>query len=229
MAEGVTKQRVLQPNRKAMDVATAVDISQGQRPEGALMPTAAVQVAPELAERAAQQFQQQGQQQQLGQEQQQQAEVQEAVKEEGGQQEQQPPQAQQQGQRAQQQEPYLVPACAAWFRWDGIADVEEAHFKDFLAAHPANPERYRDYRNAVINKYRFVRQWGQMQGQGQVQDSAGSREVLPKPAGLPAWPRPRATLPLHFPFSPPLTCLPACLSVPLILHCLAAGRTRRGS
>ncbi len=54
------------------------------------------------------------------------------------------------------QEPYLVPACAAWFRWDGIADVEEAHFKDFLAADPAaNPERYREYRNAIINKYRW--------------------------------------------------------------------------
>ena len=104
-------------------------------------------MAPELAQRA----QQQGQEQQ-----QQQVEVQAAVKEEGGQQqEQQPPQAQQQGQRAQQQEPYLVPACAAWFRWDGIADVEEAHFKDFLAANPSNPERYRDYRNAIINKYRW--------------------------------------------------------------------------
>lgn len=97
------------------------------------MPSAAVQVAPELAEAVAArqaQWAQQG-----------------AAPAAAGQ--------QQDGQGAQG-EPYLVPACAAWFRWDAIADVEEAHFRDFLAADAANPERYREYRNAIINKYRCV-------------------------------------------------------------------------
>ena len=68
----------------------------------------------------------------------------------------QPPQAaaQQQAGAGADEEPYLVPACAGWFRWDGIAEVEEAHFRDFFAAEPANAERYRDYRNAIIDKYR---------------------------------------------------------------------------
>lgn len=97
------------------------------------MPSAAVQVAPELAEAVAArqaQWAQQG-----------------AAPAAAGQ--------QQDGQGAPG-EAYLVPACAAWFRWDAIADVEEAHFRDFLAADAANPERYREYRNAIINKYRCV-------------------------------------------------------------------------
>jgi hypothetical protein len=53
-------------------------------------------------------------------------------------------------------EPYLVPACAAWFSWDAISEVEEAHFKDFLSAAPENAERYRQYRNAIVNKYRWA-------------------------------------------------------------------------
>ncbi len=100
------------------------------------MPSAAVQVAPELAEAVAARqarWAQQGAAPAAGQ--------------------------QQQGEGAQG-EPYLVPACAAWFRWDAIADVEEAHFRDFLAADAANPERYREYRNAIINKYRWVGRWG---------------------------------------------------------------------
>lgn len=100
---------------------------QGQRPEGVLMPSAAAQVPAEVAQRA------------------QQGAADAAAGEQAG----------NDGGRPDQ-EPYLVPACAAWFRWDGIADVEEAHFKDFLAADPAaNPERYREYRNAIINKYRW--------------------------------------------------------------------------
>lgn len=67
----------------------------------------------------------------------------------------QPPQAQQQAGGADE-EPYLVPACASWFRWDGIAEVEEAHFRDFMASDPLNAERYREYRNAIIDKYRCV-------------------------------------------------------------------------
>ncbi|KAL4441240.1 hypothetical protein ABPG77_011477 [Micractinium sp. CCAP 211/92] len=126
VADGVTRQKVLQPNKKAMELASAVDISQGQRPEGVLMPSAAAQVPAEVAQRA------------------QQGAADAAAGEQAG----------NDGGRPDQ-EPYLVPACAAWFRWDGIADVEEAHFKDFLAADPAaNPERYREYRNAIINKYR---------------------------------------------------------------------------
>ncbi|PSC72177.1 swi snf complex [Micractinium conductrix] len=115
VAEGVVQQKVVQPNRKAMEVASAVDISQGQRAEGVLMPHAAVQVAPEQQGAAGAAN---GEQQEEG------------------------------------EEAYLVPACAAWFRWDAIAEVEEAHFKDFLAADPANAERYREYRNAMVNKYR---------------------------------------------------------------------------
>jgi hypothetical protein len=60
----------------------------------------------------------------------------------------------QQQQQGVEMEAYLVPACAAWFRWDAIAAMEEAHFKDFLAQDAGNPERYRQYRNAMINMYR---------------------------------------------------------------------------
>ncbi|PRW57272.1 SWI SNF complex [Chlorella sorokiniana] len=130
VAEGVTRQKVLQPHRKAMEPASLVDISQGQRAEDVLMPSAAVQVAPELAEAVAARQAQWAQQGAA------------------------PAAAGQQDGEGAQGEPYLVPACAAWFRWDAIADVEEAHFRDFLSADPANPERYREYRNAIINKYR---------------------------------------------------------------------------
>lgn len=210
VADGVTRQKVLQPHRKAMEPASMVDISQvcegagtvglwglgcplhttsweglsgagmglgqkrlegwllrqpqaaavpfdkrhhngapcclpfpppqqGQRAEDVLMPSAAVQVAPELADAVAArqaQWAQQGAAPPAGQQQQQGEGEGAAV------------------------EPYLVPACAAWFRWDAIADVEEAHFRDFLAADPANPERYREYRNATINKYRWVLRLG---------------------------------------------------------------------
>lgn len=100
------------------------------------MPGPAVQVAPELAAAVAArqaQWAQQGAAPAAGQ-------AQQAGGEGGG--------------AGAEAEPYLVPACAAWFRWDAIADVEEAHFRDFLAADPANPERYREYRNAIVNKYR---------------------------------------------------------------------------
>lgn len=105
---------------------------QGQRPDGVLMPSVAVQVPQEVAQRA-----QQG-----------------AADAAAGE--------QADGDSGPDREAYLVPACAAWFRWDGIADVEEAHFKDFLAADAeANPERYREYRNAIINKYRHgAGAWG---------------------------------------------------------------------
>ncbi|EFN54822.1 hypothetical protein CHLNCDRAFT_134832 [Chlorella variabilis] len=132
VAEGVTRQRVLQPNRKAMDAATA-----GQRPEGVLMPEPAVQAAPALLAR----LQREQQQQQPG--------AGEAARQQHGADGPQQREAQREG-----LEPYLVPACAAWFRWDAIAEVEEAHFKDFLGQDGANPERYRQYRNAIINKYR---------------------------------------------------------------------------
>lgn len=109
------------------------------------MPEAAVQVAPELAARAAALAQQQPQ---------------------GGAAA--PAAVQQRDERIADaeadKEPYLVPACAAWFRWEGIAGVEEAHFRDFLGADPANAERYREYRNAIVNKYRCVGGWVKVGG-----------------------------------------------------------------
>ncbi|KAL4857267.1 SWI/SNF complex subunit [Chlorella vulgaris] len=146
VAEGVTKQRVLLPNSQAMQPAAVTDVSQGQRPAHALMPNAAVQVPPALLERL----------QQLQQQQQQQGDVEMADAEGTRQQHGSDGPLPQQQQQQQQQglEPYLVPACAAWFRWDGIAEVEAAHFKDFLGLEGGNAERYRQYRNAIINKYR---------------------------------------------------------------------------
>jgi hypothetical protein len=145
VAEGVTKQRVLLPNSQAMQPAAVTDVSQGQRPAHALMPNAAVQVPPALLERL-QQLQQQ----------QQQGDVEMADAEGTRQQHGSDGPLPQQQQQQQGLEPYLVPACAAWFRWDGIAEVEAAHFKDFLGLEGGNAERYRQYRNAIINKYRWV-------------------------------------------------------------------------
>ena len=115
----------------------AACLVQGQRPEGVLMPEPAVQAAPALLAR----LQREQQQQQPG--------AGEAARQQHGADGPQQREAQREG-----LEPYLVPACAAWFRWDAIAEVEEAHFKDFLGQDGANPERYRQYRNAIINKYR---------------------------------------------------------------------------
>lgn len=146
VADGVIQQRVLQPNRKAMETSTAVDISQGQRAEGVLMPGAAVQAPTELVARLQQGGETEAARPQHG-----------ADGPVGG------------GQAGGADlEPYLVPACAAWFRWDALAEVEEAHFKDFLGLEAGNAERYRLYRNAIINKYRWnpllaslpARTWG---------------------------------------------------------------------
>lgn len=133
VADGVIRQRVLQPNRKAMEASAAVEISQGQRVEGVLMPGAAVQVPAEVVARLQQGSEGEAARPQHG-----------ADGPQGGAQA-----------GSSDLEPYLVPACAAWFRWDALAEVEEAHFKDFLALEEGNAERYRQYRNAIINKYRW--------------------------------------------------------------------------
>lgn len=162
------------------------------------MPSTAVQVPPEVAQRAQQGAADAAAGQQAG---------------EGG---------------GPDQEPYLVPACAAWFRWDGIADVEEAHFKDFLAADPAaNPERYREYRNAIINQYRWgstvdrhmgSARMGRMGAGGWARCRLRARVALILCARLPQGPACHAQ-PLDSPASP----APAQLNGRLIACCVQGG------